>query len=602
MIFGNLSSVLEDEATIMEAVESNIITQQLLQNQVVRKQSRISKILTSLSHYGMNYDDQVIRNMRAFPADKALQPKEEAMYNQSVYGITMNNWKVKGEEEKDFREKSLEQKREVLRKISAAPELEDILDVMSNECIVYDDEQSYIALPFIDTGLTQALTEKSAEEIRNAVDAAFYKIYMLLNWKRNAWDDFKRFLIDGVMAYEIIYDDLENPHSIIGIIDIDPITLTRDIKNGTTYWVQFKGVQGKERYLLDSQIIYIKYEDSGVSTRQSYLERLIRPFNLYRIVEQAQVIWTVTQSSFKTMFTIPINGMNKAKGMQTLSQAMNRYKEDISFNVETGELQVNGKVNMPFNKEYWMPENEAGTPQIETIVDNGPQLNDSDQIKYFESKLYKMSKIPETRFDKEAQATWFGSDPTQQLRDEINFSRFVTRLRNTFSEILLKPLRIQLTLQIPDIKNDKRILDAVSLHFNSYNEFEEMMQIEIMTKRVEFIGTMKDSLVVTNDEGEEEPYFDPEFLIIKYLKMSDADLEMNRKMKEEKKLKKANASDSGNDEEQEEDTEQEEGGGEEGGNGEEGGGESPESEESGGEIDSEMLGDVQPESSETTQA
>lgn len=602
MIFGNLSSVLEDEATIMEAVESNIITQQLLQNQVIKKQSRISKILTSLSHYGMNYDDQVIKNMRAFPADKALQPKEEAMYNQSVYGITMNNWKVKGEEEKDFREKTLEQKREVLRKISAAPELEDILDVMSNECIVYDDEQSYIAQPFIDTGLTQALTEKSAEEIRNAVDSAFYKIYMLLNWKRNAWDDFKRYLIDGVMSYEIIYDDLENPHSIIGIIDIDPITLTKDIKNGTTYWVQFKGVQGKERYLLDSQIIYIKYEDSGVSTRQSYLERLIRPFNLYRIVEQAQVIWTVTQSSFKTMFTIPINGMNKAKGMQTLSQAMNRYKEDISFNVETGELQVNGKVNMPFNKEYWMPENEAGTPQIETIVDNGPQLNDSDQIKYFESKLYKMSKIPESRFDKEAQATWFGSDPTQQLRDEINFSRFVTRLRNSFSEILLKPLRIQLTLQIPDIKNDKRILDAVSLHFNSYNEFEEMMQIEIMTKRVEFIGTMKDSLVITNDEGEEESYFDPEFLIIKYLKMSDADLEMNRKMKEEKKLKKSNsASENGKDEEEEQDTEQEEGGGEEG-EGEEGGGEAPESEESGGEIDSEMLGDVQPESSETTQA
>lgn len=602
MIFGNLSSVLENEQSIMEAVESNILTQQLLNNstsQYKLKRSGISKILTSLSHYGMNYDDQIIKNMHAIPADKALQPKEESLINQSLYGGMMNNWRVKGEEDKPFKEKTLEQKREVLRKLSSAPELEDILDVMANECIVYDDEQAYIAQPFIDTGLTQALTEKSAEELRNAVDTAFYKMYMLLNWKNNAWDDFKRFLIDGVLAYEIIYDNLENPHSIIGVIDLDPVTLTKEIREGTTYWVQFKGVQGKERYLLDSQIIYIKYEDSGVSSRQSYLERLIRPFNLYRIVEQAQVIWTVTQSSFKTMFTIPINGMNKAKGMQTLSQAMNRYKEEISFNTETGELNVNGKVNMPFNKEYWMPENEAGTPQIETIVDNGPQLNDSDQIKYFESKLYKMSKIPESRFDKEAQATWFGSDPTQQLRDEINFSRFVTRLRNTFAEIILKLIRTQIALNIPDIKNDKRILDAISLHFNSYNEFEEMMQIEVMTKRVEFIGTMKDSLVITNDEGEEEPYFDPEFLIIKFLKMSDADLEMNRKMKEEKKLKKANSeSENGSDEESGEDEEM---GNEEGG-AEEGGGEAPESEESGGEIDDEMLGDVQPESPETTQA
>ena len=602
MVFGNLNSVLDNEQTIMEAVESNILTQQLRNNDNGAKQSRVSKILYALSHYGMNYSDQIVKNMHAVPADKALQPKDDMLFNQSIYGGMMNNWKVKGEEDREFKEKTLEQKRVILRKMAGQPELEDILDVMANECIVYDDDEAYIAQPFIDTGLTQQLTEKSAEELRNSVDATFYKMYMLLDWKRTAWDDFKRFLIEGVLAYEILYDDLENPHSIIGIIDLDPVTLTREIKNGTTYWVQFKGIQGKERYLLDTQIIYIKYEDTGVTERQSYLERLIRPFNIYRIVEQAQVIWTVTQSSFKTMFTIPVNGMNKVKGMQTLSQAMNRYKEDISFNVDTGELRVNGKVNMPFNKEYWMPENEAGTPQIETLVDNGPQLNDSDQIKYFFSNLIKMSKIPESRFDKEAQATWFGSDPTQQLRDEINFSRFVTRMRNTYAEIILKPIRIQIALNIPDIKNDKRILDSISLHFNSYNQFNELAEMEVMTKRVEFIGTMKDSLVITNDEGEEEPYFDPEFLILKYLKMSEADLELNRKMKEEKKLKKA----ADGKEEDEGEGNEEELGGEEGGGAEEEtggeGGEAPESEESGGEIDSEMLGDVQPESSETTQA
>lgn len=599
MIFGNLNSVLEDEQNIMEAIEANILTQQQFNTSVMKKQSRVSKILYSLSHYGMNYNDQVIKNMRAIPADKDLRPKEDVFMTQSIYGGMMNNFRVKSEEERDFKEKTLEQRREMLRKLASQPELEDILDVMANECIVYDNNEAYIAQPFIDTGLTQQLTEKSAEELRNAVDVTFYKIYMLLNWKRNAWDDFKRFLIDGVLAYEILYDDLENPHSIIGLIDLDPVTLTKTIVNGTTYWVQFKGVDGKERWLLDSQIIYIKYEDSGVSERLSYLERLIRPFNIYRIVEQAQVIWTVTQASFKTMFTIPVNGMNKAKGMQTLSQAMNRYKEDISFNVDTGELRVNGKVNLPFNKEYWMPENEAGRPEIETLVDNGPMLNDSDQIKYFLSNLYKMSKIPESRFDKEAQATWFGADPTQQLRDEINFSRFVTRLRNTFAEILLKPIRIQIALNLPDIKNDKRILDSISLHYNSYNEFTELAEMEVMTKRVEFIGTMKDSLTITNDEGEEEPYFDPEFLILKYLKMSEADIELNKKMKEEKKLKKAAGGDENGEEDEGSDEEkmsdEEDMGNEEGG-------ESPESEESGGEIDDEMLGDVQPESSETTQA
>ena len=592
MIFGNLENVLSGDMTILESVKDSMSSSD------PKKPSQISKILRTLSHYGQNYSDKVYKNMIAIPADKALQPKDP-MLQQSIYGTTgfLNNWKIKPEEEKAFNEKTLDQRREILRKMAMQSELEDILDIMANECIVYDDDESYICNPFLDTALIQELNEKSAEEINKSIESSFYKLYMLLDWKRIAWNNFKRYLIEGVLSFEIIYDSLENPKSIIGIIPIDPATLTKVIEDNVTKWVQFKDVVGRERILLDSQVIYIKYEDSGVSTRQSYLERLIRPFNLYRIVEQAQVIWTVTQSSFKTMFTIPVGGMNRAKGSQTLNQAMNRYKEDISFNTETGELMINGKMNMPFNKEYWMPENEQGTPTIETVVDNGPQLNDSDQLKYFEDKLFKMSKIPSSRFDKDAQSTWFGSDPTQQLREEINFGRFVTRIRNSFGEILLKPLRIQLTLSIPDIKNDKRILDAISLRWNSYNQFEEMANIEIMSKRVEFIGTMKDSLTVIDDEsGEEVPYFSPKFLILKYLKMSEADLELNEKYKMEEKLAKMKNGDTGLDEnpEDEEETPGEEGGEENG--------EGPESDEGNGDIDDEMLGDVQPESTETTQA
>lgn len=586
MIIGDINSVLEGEQTIMEAVNDNF--KQSMVN--IKKPTKWSKILTTLSHYGMNYDDKVFKNMQAIPADKMLQPKEEVgILQQNLYGSWLNNWKIKPDEEKTFSEKTFDQKRQILRQMAIQPELEDILDVMTNESIVYDDEEAYICTPYLDNGLIQDLNEKNAEEIDKSINASFYKLYLLLDWKNRAWDIYKRYLIEGVLAYEIVYDNLEYPKSIINIIDLDPATLTKDVKDGITYWIQFKGVTGRERVLLDAQVIYIKYEDSGVSTRQSYLERLIRPFNIYRIVEQAQVIWTVTQSSFKTLFTIPIGAMNRAKGMQTLASTMNRYKEDISFNVETGELQVNGRPNMPFNKEYWLPQNDSGKPEIETLVDNGPQLNDSDQIKWFETKLYKMSKIPINRFDKESQTTWFGTDPTQAMRDEIDFARFINRLRNNFGLILLKPLRIQLTLSIPDIKNDKRILDSVSLRWNSYNLFEEMMNIEVMTKRVEFISTIKESLVTTDSEGNDNPFFSMKFLIKKYLKMSEADFELNEKFKKEEKLE-GSGSESGDEDEEElgggEENEEESGGGEE---------------DNSGEIDSEMMGDVQPESSETTQ-
>ena len=596
MKFGNLNEVFENEKTIYEKIDDINKEHMLLESQ--KKQGKFSKLLTTLSRYGMTYTDQVLKNMQAIPADRNLQNKEDIGYHQSLYQGWDNSWTPKKEEDKSYSEKALIEKVRVLRKMATQPELEDILDILANECIVYDNDESYIATPFMDTALIQELNEKSAEEIRRCVDTSFYKLYMLLDLKRNAWSLFKRWLIDGVLAFEIVYDDLEHPKSIIGIIPIDPTIITRKVdQDGTEKWIMFKDMVGLERTLLSSQIIYVKYSerDDGVD-RQSYLERLIRPFNIYRIIEQAQIIWTTTQASFKMMFTIPVAGMNKARGLQTLQSAMNRYKEEITFNSETGELLTNGKVNQIFNKEYWMPENENGKPEIETLVDNGPQLNDSDQLTYHLNKLYKISKIPLGRFDKDAQATWFGSDPTAVLRDEINFGRFVNRLRATWAEIILKPLRIQVSLSIPDIKNDKRILDAISLRFNTYNQFTEMMEIEIDTKRVEFIQTMHDSLTTQDDEGNDVSFFSQKFLVLKYLKMSEADLELNEKYLLEEKFKKK----SGNGEE-EEDTggadEEENAPEDDMGNEDEGSAE----DEKGNDLDSEMLGDVQPESSETTE-
>lgn len=588
MIFGNLANVLDGQQTLYESIQN---MQGVGEPKGIGAGTKLSKIFYKLSHYGMDWTDKVQKNMVAVPADKLLLSEQDKLLNGSLYSGLLDNWKNKPEEDKPFREKTLEQKRETLRNLAMQPELEDILDILANECIVYDDDNVYIGKPYIDNAALEQLNEESSKAIQNCIDASFYKIYMLLDWKKRAWDMFKRWLIDGVIAFEIIYDNLENPHTITGIIDVDPATLTRVIDNGIQYWVQFKDVIGKERRLLDSQIIYVKYEDSGVSDRQSYLERLIRPFNIYRIIEQAQVIWTVTQASFKTMFTIPVNGMNRAKGMQTLNSAMNRYREDISFNTETGELSVNGKANLPFNKEYWMPENENGKPEIETITDGGPSLNDSDQLKYHMSKLYKMSKIPENRFDKESASTWFGTDPTQTLRDEINFGRFVARLQNSFAIILVKPLQIQLVLSIPEMKNDKRILDAIGFMYNSYNQFTEMMDIDVDTKRMEFISTIRDAFMTTDAEGNEQRFFSDKFLIQRYLKMSEADLEWNEKCKMEEKQDQG-------DEEQEGD----EGTGDEelaGGTGDEGAGDegSGDMESDGGSEggDSEMMGDVQPD-------
>ena len=495
-----------------------------------KKKSLISSFFSDWSRLGLAYEDEVIANMRAIPADKNLLPDTDQVKNLDLF--SQLNTFIKSNAEKNFYDKDFDQKREALRNLSLQPELEDILDVCTNEAILYDAEYTYFCDPIIDEQELGDLNENIRKKLLEDMAADFRVLYKMLNWKTKGWDNFKQFLIDGILSWEIVWDSLEKPTKIIGIIQLDPATLTKKFDNGKWYWIQYKGIEGRERKLLDSQIIYISYqENNGASARISYLERLVRPFNIYRIVEQAQLIWTITNASYKMMFTIPIKGMSSALGKQSINSAMNRYREDIKFSIDSGELSINGRPNMPFNKEYWMPESDAGTPQIETLGGDGPDLSDSDQLRYFKNQLYKISKVPLNRFDQESGDTWFGTDATSVYRTEIDFGRFITRLRNTFSQIILKPLMLSLACKYKDI--DQILLHSLSLKYNSYNLFEEMLEMELLAKRTEHIQSMKDSLVDMDANGNEVKYFSSKFLVRKYLKMSEADMKLNEKYKKE---------------------------------------------------------------------
>lgn len=498
-----------------------------------KKKRTIAKIFSSLSKWGMDYDDDIIKNVRAIPADKNLLPKSFQLENQDLFSQLSSGWKVKSNADKNFFEKDFAVKRTALRQLAVQPELEDILDTMTNESIVYDSNYVYFAEPYIDVNDMSDFTTETQDKIKECMSRNYKKLYRMLKWRTNAWDDFKRYLIEGILSWEIVFDSLEKPTKIIGMVPIDAATLTRKYENGKWYWVQYKGIQGKERKLLDSQVVYITYQDTNVVNRLSYLERLVRPFNIYRIIEQAQIVWTVTNAQYKMKFTIPTKNMNRILAQQTLNSAMNRYKEDIKFVSDTGELTINGQVNMPFNKEYWMPDNENGTPEIESIGGDGPELNDNDQLKYFKNILYKISKIPLNRFDQENSESWFGTDASSYARTEIDFGRYVARLRNTFSQIILKPLQVQMCLDIPELADNKEFLDCIQLHYKSYNLFEELMEMELMQKRVEFIQSMKDGLVDMDKEGNEIKFWSSEFLVKKYLHLSEADLATNKKLKDE---------------------------------------------------------------------
>lgn len=496
------------------------------------KPFNLSNALKSLSSFGMRYDDMVLRQSQAIgPMEDMFgygQMNPMGVDNDDIYGafaaLSMTDINMK--KNIPFFDQSYVQKRDELRDFSVNDEVEDILDILCDETIVFDDK-NFFCHPHI-------LGLDVSESVEKDLNKFFRQIYHYFgfNTDQSAWYYFRKFLIDGYLSFEIIYNTDQT--EIIGFKEIDPITLVPGYNHddGKKVWVQYKDDPTKERKLYDSQIIYIAYSSITTASRVSYLERLVRSFNLLRIMEHTRVVWAVTNASFRMKFIIPIGGKSKTRAKQSLAQLMNSYKENVDFDFESATLHTNGQPMLQFNKEYWLPSKEGESPEIETLGGEGPDLSDTDALKYFSDKLKQVSKIPYSRFLYEDGGGDFNLAADGMIRDEIKFSKFIKRLRSAFQEILVKPLFIQMCLKYPEFSEDPQFKAQVALRFNEENMFAELKHMEIMERRLDFIGQMRDSLMVTNQETmEEEYYFDQEYLVKKYLKLTDDEIQANESAK-----------------------------------------------------------------------
>jgi hypothetical protein len=495
----------------------------------------VRKILKDLSTLGMAYDDMIIRNSRAVGFTESqigygfmnpMGSDADDMYA-AFAALSLTDTTLK--KNISYFDKDYVKKRDQLRTFAVQDEIEDILDIITDEAIVFD-ESNYFAYSDFNGEISVKIEEEVADVFNN--------IYTYFGFTDaiQPWNYFRKWLVDGYLAFEIVYNDKQT--EIIGFKELDPISLLPgiDTDTGKKMWVQYKGQGVKERKLWDSQIIYLSYSQVNSPQRISYVERLIRSFNLLRVMETTRIIWAVSNASFKTQFIIPVGGKSKTRAKQSLAQLMNSYREVVDFNYESGEIQTNGKPMMPFNKEYWLPSKDGEQPEISTIGGDGPDLGDTESLKYFADKLKLASKIPFSRFDKEGGST-YDMEASGMLRDEIKFSKFVNRLRSIFQEILVKPVYLQMCLNHPELANDIAFKAGLGLNFVKDNLFEEMKEMDLQTKRVDFIGNMKTQLSTMDENMTEVPFFDLGWLIKRYGGFTRDDLKANERAKERTKLK-----------------------------------------------------------------
>lgn len=504
--------------------------------------SSIGKSLRKLTNLGMEYDDLVIKQSHAIGVTEAEFGNSGYLPQEFLYSLAMSD--IGQKKFIAYFDKDYKARRDYLRRFAMNGEIDFITDTIADEAIVYDDKMYFI---YPDTStISEYINEDKNKEINDSINDEFKRLYACFSFKdsHDAWHYFKKFLIDGFLAFEIIYD--KEGKKIIGFKELDALSLRPGIdKDGDKFnkiWVQYEDNLALKRDLLDSQIIYISYAKGNFQGRLSYVERLVRSFNLLRIMENSRIIWNVMNSSYRLKMIVPIGSKSPQKAKESLSEMLNVYKEDVSLDYDSGELTINGQPTMQFYKNYLIPSKDGESPDIETIGGDGPDLSETDTLRYFYDKLRQDSKIPTSRFDMESGGGSYQVESAGMDRDEIRFSKFINRIRVIFQEIITKPLWIQMSLNYPELAEDNLIKSNLGMKYNSDNIFEEAKMMDISSKRAEFIKTLQDITVPEMDESgmlNDIPYFNAKFLIQKYMKLTSSDIIQNEKMEEKRKREEA---------------------------------------------------------------
>ena len=492
--------------------------------------------LTELSRFGLKYDDLLIKNSQAIGFIESQMGATGSFIGDDLMRATLalsdttSTLKTKAIA---FFQMDYVSKRERLRDIASNGEIEFILETITDDAIVFDDDNRFcyandLVGELNYQGDSKKLRLDFQEKVLNQYRAAFSKIYSRWGFDQgiSAWQYFYQWLIEGHLAFEIIYDDLIKPTEIIGFKELDPSTLYPEMQRGndgklSLTWAQRDPISKQTRQLSDSQIIYISYSNHMRTKRVSFAERLVRSFNMLRIIEHSKVIWHTMHAPIRLVTTVPIGTKSMQKAKEDVREFTNTLKEDIYFDGDSGELKVDGKPNLLFYKNYVVPINDQQQQvKIEPLEYAGPNLSGSELLKYFYEKLKQDSKIPNSRYTEGGGTFTLTSEGIS--REEIRYNKFIQRLRSAYKELITKPLYLQMCLDMKELRNDPKFQNSIGLVWYNDNVFEEIKNQDLLNKRIAAINALK---AVTNDQN--TPYFSSDFLVKEYLKLGDDVLKKN---------------------------------------------------------------------------
>ena len=379
------------------------------------------------------------------------------------------------------------------------------------------------------------------EKIKRKIRSEFHEVLRLLHFEQKGHDIFRRWYVDGRLFYHKIIDTKNPKRGITELRYIDPtkIKKVREVKKDQ------KKLAGISVDMIEKVEEYYVYNEKGLGsagtggTNQglkiapdsitycpsglidgnsgrvlSYLHKAIKPVNQLRMIEDALVIYRISRAPERRIFYIDVGNLPKIKAEQYLKDVMNRYRNKLVYDANTGEVR-DDRNHMSMLEDFWLPRREGGRGTEITTLPGGSNLGEIDDIQYFQKKLYKSLNVPISRMESD---NGFSLGRASEItRDELKFTKFVQRIRKKFVPMFTDILKTQLLLKGVIAPEDWPLIqEHVQYDFLQDGHFAELKDAELLNDRIQALDGIQ-SYIGT--------FFSKEYVLKKVLRMNDSEID-----------------------------------------------------------------------------
>lgn len=391
-------------------------------------------------------------------------------------------------------------------------EVDKAVDDIINEAVTSDADVEPVEIKLKES---ESVSDATKEKITREFDFLMRQ----LKFDLRSYEIYKQFYVDGRIYYHKIIDPDRPKKGILKLVNLDPraIKKIKEIQTETDPQSKIDRIVDTRSYFLydptfanasstdmgsrvnlgsrvhqalELSLDTVAFVHSGIISGDSgnvilgHLEKARKPLNNLRMLEDAAVIYRITRAPERRIFYVDVGTLPKKGAEEYMMSLINKYRTKLVYDGATGKVKGNSH-QVSMMEDYWLPRREGGRgTEIDTLP-AGENLNQIEDLRYFQKRLLESLNVPKSRLETEATIS-IGNRATEINRDEIKFNKFVQRLRRRFNGLFLDLLRTQLILKgITTAEDwDEILLPLITFEYASDTFVKEEQEAQIMEGRL----------------------------------------------------------------------------------------------------------------------